>query len=144
MSAYDLQRFLIGQAENYDKAVQELTNGKVTGRWMWYVFPQLRFFGQSQTAYFYGLDGLAETKAYCQHETLHARYLQCCRILEDLPIQDSVKIFGLIDSLKLCSSLTLFYHVDEDNRELYQKLLDKFYDGCFDANTLQLMQNESE
>ena len=60
--------------------------------------------------------------------------------LEGLTETNPVRIMGDIDALKLCSSLTFFYRIDEKGRELYKKLLDKFYGGKLDALTVDFIE----
>ena len=59
-------------------------------------------------------------------------------ILLKLEEQDPVNIFGYIDAMKLQSCMTLFMQVDESG--LYQKVLDKFYNGRVDEKTLELIK----
>ena len=138
-----IERFLEGQASNYNQALRELRKGKKVSHWMWYVFPQLRFLGYSDRARYYGIADLDEAKAYCANEILHKRYLACCNALNEIEETDPVKVMGDIDAQKLQSSLTLFYKADEENAYLYESLIKKFYDGEFDRNTLRYLERGS-
>ena len=91
-------------------------------------------------AKFYGISSENEGKEYCENELLYGRYIECCKALEGLTESNPVRIMGDIDALKLCSSLTLFYMIDEKGRELYKKLLDKFYGGKLDALTVDFIE----
>ena len=45
---------------------------------------------------------------------------------------------GVIDALKLCSSMTLFAEI-EGYSSIFGKVIDKYYDGNKDMNTVHLL-----
>jgi len=135
-----IERFLTAQERDYARALSELKNGLKVTHWMWYIFPQLRFLGKSETAYYYGIADEAEAIAYCQNPVLRERYIACCQALDGLTECNPKRIMGEIDAIKLRSSLTLFYMVDGENGALYQRLIDKFYQGKWDSSTVQYIQ----
>src|SRR5512144_3183680 len=100
----DLERFVDAQADVYDVALRELRAGRKTSHWMWFVFPQLRGLGRSETARYYGLDGSAEARAYLAHAVLGPRLRAACEAILEAP-GDAVRILGPIDALKLRSSM---------------------------------------
>jgi len=61
---FALQRFVNAQTPVWPDVVAELGAGRKRSHWMWFVFPQLRALGRSETALFYGIGSLAEAKAY--------------------------------------------------------------------------------
>ena len=80
---------------------------------MWFVFPQHRDLGRSDTAKYYGLNGVAEAQAYLQHPLLSQRLLACCRaILPHLRERSAEAILGPVDALKLRSSMEIFAAAD--------------------------------
>lgn len=139
MEKLSINRFLDAQESNYEQALNELRNGRKVSHWMWYVFPQLRFLGHSDIAYYYGIVDEQEAKDYCSNGILYNRYIECCKVLENIQETEPENILGSIDALKLRSSLTLFYMVDENNQALYKKLIDKFYNGKWDSLTMDYM-----
>ena len=139
MKKYPIERFIEAQERNYAQALSELRAGKKVSHWMWYIFPQLRCLGRSDTAYYYGIVDEQEAKEYCANALLYNRYVECCKALEVISETDPVRVLGEIDALKLCSSLTLFYMVDEANQVLYKKLIDKFYRGKWDGMTMMYL-----
>ena len=56
----------------------------------------------------------------------------------ELESEDPGKVMGYPDDLKLRSSMTLFHEVAPD-MEVFQKVLDKFFDGKPDKKTLELL-----
>lgn len=142
MDEFSVLRFIDAQARNYEQALSELKNGRKETHWMWYVFPQLRFLGRSQTAYYYGIKDEQEGIEYCNNKILYDRYVECCKALDSLEQTNPVAIMGAVDALKLRSSLTLFYMVDHKNKQLFKKLIDKFYMGEMDENTIKYIEQE--
>ena len=138
---YNLNRFIIAQDKVYTKVINELKKGKKKTHWMWYIFPQLKELGYSDKALFYGIENIDEAKEYVSNYILHQRYIECCRILLNLNIFNIIDVLGDIDSLKLKSSLTLFMYADESNKELYQNLIKKFYDGRICKTTYDILNN---
>ena len=56
----------------------------------------------------YATGSLDEAQAYLEHAVLGPRYRRCVGALQDLGDKTADTIFGGIDAMKLCSSLTLF------------------------------------
>jgi uncharacterized protein (DUF1810 family) len=107
---FNLDRFITAQAGGvYEQALTELSSGRKTSHWMWFIFPQHRDLGRSGTAKFYGLSGIDEAAAYASHPLLGERLHQCCRaILPHLRAEPATSILGPIDALKLGSSMQIF------------------------------------
>ncbi|WP_418318002.1 DUF1810 domain-containing protein [Piscinibacter sakaiensis] len=136
LMTYDLQRFVDAQAPVFDQVLAELRAGDKRSHWMWFIFPQLRCLGRSATARHFGLEGLAEARAYAAHPLLGARLLQCSEILLGLEGRNAQQIFGSPDDLKLCSCMTLFERAAADSSP-YGRVLDRYYGGRRDPLTLR-------
>lgn len=134
--AYDLDRFLSAQEHSYDQALSEIRSGRKCSHWMWYIFPQLKGLGMTDTANYYGIDGLEEAKVYMQHPVLGARLIEMSEALLMLEETDPEKIFGYPDYLKCCSCMTLFEKVSDN--PVFGAVLDKFYSGKRDQKTCDL------
>ena len=134
---FDLERFVRAQSGAYDDALAELTSGRKRSHWMWFVFPQLRGLGHSETAHHFGISGLAEATAYLAHPVLGPRLRACTEALLDLPGSDAVPVLGHTDALKLRSSMTLFAVASGD--PLFDAVLTKYYDGARDSGTTDLL-----
>ena len=135
--AYDLSRFLKAQERDYNTALKEIKAGHKSSHWIWYIFPQLEALGFSPTAKFYGIADLDEARAYLGNNLLRTRLLTISQVLLDLPSNDIDAIMGYPDNLKLCSSMTLF-HLAEPDCDIFQKVLDKYFDGKPDEKTITL------
>ena len=63
--------------------------------------------------------------------------LEICKALLEIESNDVSKVFGYPDDLSLKSSMTLFYLVS--GNDIFQKVLDKFFDGKIDEKTKNLL-----
>ena len=136
MEEKSLKRFLDAQESMYETALEEIKNGEKETHWIWYIFPQLRGLGRSEMAWFYGIDGCAEARAYLAHPVLSARLLEITEALLTHKNVDIEDIMDDIDAMKLRSSMTLFAMISEEN-SVFHRALDQFYGGEPDENTLQ-------
>ena len=135
----DLDRFLYAQELTYDKALDEVRNGKKESHWMWFIFPQIIGLGVSDTAMLYSISGIGEAKLYLEHEILGPRLVEITKEVLSLETDDPVEVFGEVDALKLNSSMTLFDYVSDDEN-VFKEVIDKFYDGQKDDKPLQLIK----
>jgi len=134
-----LQRFVDAQAPVYDRVLQELAQGAKRSHWMWFVFPQLQALGRSATAQHYGLASLDEARAYAGHALLGPRLRQCTQCVFDVCGRSALQIFGMPDTLKFSSSMTLF-ECAAPHEALFAQALDKYFGGQRDALTLSLLR----
>jgi uncharacterized protein (DUF1810 family) len=138
ISKNNLRRFLDAQENAYEIALKEIKNGKKTSHWMWYIFPQIDGLGLSETARFYAIKNKEEAVEYIHHDILGKRLVEISTELLKLDTNNSIEIFGQVDSLKLKSSMTLFSLVDAN--PVFQKVLDKFFGGEKDEKTIRLLR----
>jgi uncharacterized protein (DUF1810 family) len=135
----NLKRFLSAQKTDYAIAFSEIKNGKKRSHWMWYIFPQIHGLGFSQTSKFYAIKNIQEAQDFLNDPVLGKRLIDICNELVNLKTNDANKIFGSPDDLKLRSSLTLFSSLNNTD-PVFQKVLDKFFDGKKDLKTLKIME----
>ena len=135
---YDLQRFHKAQKFDYPVALGEIKNGRKESHWMWYIFPQLKELGYSSTAKYYGLTK-DEAKAYINDEILKSRLIEISQALLELTSSNATEILGYPDDLKLKSCMTLFSEIAPEI-EVFDKVLQKFFSGKKDDNTLKLLE----
>lgn len=108
-----LQRYVDAQDRwnTYDKALEEVKNGKKETHWIWYIFPQLHGLGQSEMSKYYGLGGREEAKAYIEHPILRKRLVEISEAV--LNNEKSVyEIFGQ-EAIKVRSCILLFESVSD-------------------------------
>lgn len=138
-----LKRFLDAQKGMYEQALYEIRSGHKDSCWIWYIFPQLRLLGRSDTAQKYGIHNLDEAKEYLNNTTLRNRILEISKSLLDLPEKDPVSIMGCIDAEKLKSSMTLF-SVASPDCSVFSDVLQKFFNGEKDIRTLQILEIDTK
>ncbi|MEO7852458.1 MAG: DUF1810 domain-containing protein [Rubrivivax sp.] len=136
---WQLRRFVAAQDAVYAQVLAELSAGAKTSHWIWFVFPQLRALGRSNTARHYGIASRDEALAYWKHPLLAARLRRCCAALLALHERSAVMVLGEVDALKLCSSMTLFNAVAHRDEICFGAVLDRFFAGEQDAATLALL-----
>ena len=103
---------------------------------MWFVFPQLAGLGRSPIAQYYAIGSAGEARAYLAHPVLGPRLRECTEAMLTHANQSAEEILGVVDALKLRSSMTLFEAVAEDG-DLFGDTLDAFYAGLRDTATLK-------
>ena len=136
---FNLERFLKAQESSYDIALQELNDGRKRSHWMWYIFPQLKALGYSETALYYGIADMEETKSYLAHPILKARLVACCEAILLHKDKSALRILGDIDAMKLKSSMTLFALASDEENSVFHQVLTQFYDGKMDAKTKEIL-----
>ena len=137
-----LDRFIKAQENTYLVALNEIKNGRKQSHWMWYIFPQIKGLGMSETSRYYGIDDEEEAKAYLDNEILGSRLREITSELLKLNIYNPVDIFGTIDAMKLKSSMTLFDYVSED--KIFSQVLNKYYNGEIDEKTILLCKKRKK
>jgi uncharacterized protein (DUF1810 family) len=135
---YDLERFVKAQEAGgtYDRAAAELRAGRKASHWMWFVFPQIAGLGYSPAARTYAISSLEEARAYLAHPVLGPRLIECAAILLRGPGRTAEQIFGEVDALKLCSSMTLFMRAGP-GEPVFRQVLDRYFGGVPDSATEQ-------
>jgi uncharacterized protein (DUF1810 family) len=133
-----LQRFLTAQEGVYENALAEVENGRKTSHWMWFIFPQMKGLGFSETAIYYGIESKAEAEAYLNDPILGKRLKEITTALLMAGATDANRVFGCPDNLKLKSSMTLFAALP-GSAPCFREVLEKFFNGQEDERTLALL-----
>ena len=132
---YNSQRFIEAQKPVYAQACAELRQGQKTGHWMWFIFPQIRGLGSSETAQYFAISSRHEAIAYATHPVLGPRLRECAGLVARVGNKSLEQIFGYPDNLKFHSSMTLFARTAEDN-QVFLGALKKYFSGKLDPQTL--------
>lgn len=132
---YDLQRFVDAQAAVYPQVLAELRGGRKQSHWMWFIFPQVEGLGHSAMAQRYAIASRAEAAAYLRNGVLGPRLRECTALVNAIDGKSITDILGRPDDLKFRSSMTLFAHVTDDNREFVDAIRIHF-DGAYDPATM--------
>jgi uncharacterized protein (DUF1810 family) len=134
----ELIRFLDAQNQVYLKALSEIKKGKKETHWMWYIFPQIKGLGSSETAKYYAIKDLKEATAYLEHPILGKHLIEITEAVWNLKGKTATQLLGTPDDMKLRSCMTLFASVKNTN-PIFQKILVKYFNGLADDLTLQLI-----
>ena len=132
-----LEKFITKQEHSYQNALSEITAGKKTSHWMWYIFPQLAGLGYSEMAKHFAIADIGEAQAYLNHPILGQRLIEISTALLQQKSNNATAIFGSPDDLKLRSCMTLFSIVKNAD-PIFEQVLEKFFDGEKDPLTLAL------
>lgn len=136
--AQDLTRFIDAQEGVYAQALAELHAGAKCSHWMWFVFPQIAGLGQSAMARTYAIMDEDEARAYLAHPVLASRLTEATKAVTAAH-GSAEAILGVIDAVKLRSSMTLFAAVADDPAP-FRAALDRFFEGADDPATLDLLR----
>ena len=139
MDRYGLQRFIDAQKLAYELALQEIRQGYKSSCWIWYIFPQLRGLNSSYRSEFYGISCREEAQEYLSNPILGSRLREITEALLAHKDKRAEDIFSAIDAKKLRSSMTLFDAISEN--DVFQQVLDVFYNGEKDDRTLEKLKN---
>ena len=143
-----LDRFLKAQEKQYEIALNEIKSGKKQTCWIWYIFPQIKGLAFSDMSKIYDIENVDEAIEYLNNDILRTRLMEICQALLDLGKVDINQVMGFPDDLKLKSSMTLFKEAeaksldDEKCDNIFQKVLDQFFDGEDDPKTLVVLQKQ--
>ena len=137
----DLNRFIDAQKRDYPAALAEIKNGRKQSHWMWYIFPQIQGLGFSETSRVYSIKNMREAQAFLNDPFLGPRLLDISNELLKLKTNDAHRVFGSPDDVKLKSSMTLFSSLPDPN-PVFQRVLNKFFNGMKDTKTLQIISEE--
>lgn len=132
---YNLKRFVDAQKPVFEQVRAELSRGRKTGHWMWFIFPQIQGLGFSETAQYFAISSQAEATTYLEHPILGPRLRECTRLVIQIQGQSIDRIFGHPDNLKFQSSMTLFARTAAENG-IFLDALKKYFGGKFDRATM--------
>lgn len=138
-TVYNLNRFLEAQQTKFNDALSEIKNGKKRTHWMWFIFPQIAGLGFTDFNIYYAIQNKEEATQYLNHPILGKRLIEITKAVAEINGKTALEIFGKPDERKLKSCMTLFNILNNPN-PIFQQVLDKYYKGLQDENTLQLVK----
>lgn len=138
MDRASLEDFVAAQDRVWPAVVAELAAGAKASHWMWFVFPQIKGLGRSETALFFALGSVDEARAYLAHPLLGPRLRQAVTLMLRHAGRPPGTILGSVDARKFHSCLTLFAAAAPDE-PLFDEAIAAFYAGP-DPKTLALLQ----
>jgi uncharacterized protein (DUF1810 family) len=139
--SHNLQRFVDAQQPVMASVMAELKQGRKRGHWIWFIFPQLKGLGHSANSEFFGIASVQEAAAYLQHPVLGPWLIECTQLINAIDGCSAGDIFGEIDAMKFCSSMTLFAKAAPDN-QIFINAIEKYFAGEFDRLTIERLEGE--
>jgi uncharacterized protein (DUF1810 family) len=138
MKESTFKRFIDAQERSYATALSEIKSGRKRSHWMWYIFPQIKGLGFSETSMFYAIKDIEEAEAFLHHPILGSRLIEISEELLKLRGNDAHQILGSPDDVKLHSCMTLFSSIPGAS-PVFEDVLRKFFNGEKDNKTLQIL-----
>jgi uncharacterized protein (DUF1810 family) len=139
----NLKRFVDAQESSYSDALAEIKNGRKQSHWMWYIFPQIRGLGHSETSKYYAIQDLNEAELFLTHPVLGKRLIEISEVLLGLEGKTANQIFGSPDDTKLRSCMTLFSSLP-GTHPVFEAVLDRYFNGAKDNKTLYIISETSK
>jgi len=136
----DLLRFLDAQNKLYLTALSEIKKSKKETHWMWFIFPQIKGLGKSDTANYYAINDLKEATEFLEHPILGKHLIEISELFLTFRRKSADGILGDLDARKLRSSMTLFSLVENTN-PVFQEVLEAFFSGESDPLTLSIINS---
>jgi uncharacterized protein (DUF1810 family) len=138
-----LDRFIDAQRAVYDDVVRELRTGRKLTHWMWFILPQIAGLGRSATAQRYAIESIDEARDYLRHPVLGPRLRECTSNLLEAEERTAEQVLGVVDAMKLRSSMTLFHRAAPAD-PLFSAALDQFFEGQPDPETDERLSGAAE
>ncbi|MDR1522713.1 MAG: DUF1810 domain-containing protein [Endomicrobium sp.] len=146
----DLQRFRLAQTQSQLSAVEsELSNGKKTNHWIWYIFPQLDGLvaNPSSTNKYYSIKTRKEAIAYLNDVFLSSNLKKHVALVRGHSKTKTLNQIFDGDNIKFRSSMTLFGQIIREEscfsgqENIFFGVLTDFNENK-DIKTLDLMQQD--
>ena len=145
---FNINRFLIKQNaldlnessiySNYERALNEIKNGRKTSHWIWYIFPQGPF-GISETSKYFSISSIDEGLAYLSNLTLEERLRKITQSILTNKHKDINEILGS-DRQKFHACMTLFSNIDYNPNNDFTECLIRFFGGLEHKATLDFFK----
>lgn len=138
---FNLKRFIDAQPNTYEKALNEIKDGRKSSHWMWYIFPQFYGLGNSSTSVKYAINSMDEAVSYLKHPILGSRLIEITKAFLTIENKTAYDVLGSPDDLKIQSSMTLFDAIQTETA-LFDSVLEKYFEGNRCMRTLSALKNE--
>ena len=136
-----MKRFIDAQSNTYEKALDEIKNGRKASHWIWYIFPQYHGLGRSSTSVKYAINIEEEAVSYLKHPILGSRLIEITRAFLLIENKTAYDVLGGPDDLKIKSSMTLFAAIQTETA-LFDSVLEKYFEGNRCRRTISALKNE--
>ena len=117
-----INRYLPVHKQTYERALQEVKNGKKKTHWMWWIFPQMKGLGKSERSQFYGIPNRKQAELFIKHPILGKHLIEITQAVLESD-KTPLEIFGA-DVIKFRSCMLLFASLEEAST-IFKKIIYK-------------------
>ncbi|CAM9182267.1 unnamed protein product, partial [Ectocarpus fasciculatus] len=129
----DFDSFIEATNRDFASALAEIRAGRKSTHWIWYIFPQLEFLGQSGSAVHFGIKTVNEAVVFLNDGVLGPRLLEISAAARD-KLRAGIGVKSLmgssVDAFKLRSCATLFYYATTVSSQEHNSLFKEIADIC--------------
>ena len=119
-----VDRFIEAQNKynTYQKALEEVKNGKKKSHWIWFIFPQMIGLGKSELSDYYGINGREEAYQYINNPILRDRLIE----ITEAVYNNEKTVYEIFDhdAIKVRSCMQLFASVSDI--PIFKQMLKKY------------------
>ena len=119
-----VDRFIEAQDKynTYQKALEEVKNGKKKSHWIWFIFPQMSGLGKSELSDYYGINGREEAFQYINNPILRDRLIE----ITEAVYNNEKTVYEIFDhdAVKVRSCMQLFASVSDI--PIFKQMLKKY------------------
>jgi uncharacterized protein (DUF1810 family) len=119
-----VDRFIEAQDKynTYQKALEEVKNGKKKSHWIWFIFPQMIGLGKSELSDYYGINGREEAFQYINNPILRDRLIE----ITEAVYNNEKTVYEIFDhdAIKVRSCMQLFASVSDI--PIFKQMLKKY------------------
>ena len=119
-----VDRFIEAQNKynTYQKALEEVKNGKKKSHWIWFIFPQMIGVGKSELSDYYGINGREEAYQYINNPILRDRLIE----ITEAVYNNEKTVYEIFDhdAIKVRSCMQLFASVSDI--PIFKQMLKKY------------------
>ena len=119
-----VDRFIEAQNKynTYQKALEEVKNGKKKSHWIWFIFPQMIGLGKSELSDYYGINGREEAFQYINNPILRDRLIE----ITEAVYNNEKTVYEIFDhdAIKVRSCMQLFASVSDI--PIFKQMLKKY------------------
>jgi len=137
---FNLKRFVDAQSNTYERALNEIRNGRKRSHWMWYIFPQYTGLGRSTSSIEYAINSKEEAISYLNHPLLSPRLIEITTAFLSIENKTAYEILGGPDDLKIKSSMTIFDAIQSEI-DVFDSVLEKYFAGERCRSTLRILND---
>ncbi len=139
----DISKFVFAHKVAFDDAISELRGGKAESEWTWFVFPRMTGEWDRDG---HGLRTLRESRMVLERRPIGPNIRTAANMLLALDGASAEDVFGVVGAEHVKASASLFALTADkrEDRELFGRILDRFFGGDVDKSILDPIKRETD